>query len=80
MMPQPHLTLSSPQMEQLYSLSLCSRDDCVMILSRYQWNLQQASRYLIRMVREDRTGGGERKRKDGERGTPPAAMERRGGV
>ncbi|XP_029615810.1 non-receptor tyrosine-protein kinase TNK1 isoform X1 [Salmo trutta] len=68
------------KMEQLYSLSLCSRDDCVMILSRYQWNLQQASRYLIRMVREDRTGGGERKRKDGERGTPPAAMERRGGV
>uniref|UniRef100_A0A4W5PKY4 Tyrosine kinase, non-receptor, 1 n=1 Tax=Hucho hucho TaxID=62062 RepID=A0A4W5PKY4_9TELE len=65
------------KMEQLYSLSLCSRDDCVMILSRYQWNLQLASRYLIRMVREDRTGG---KRKDGERGTPPAAMERRGGV
>uniref|UniRef100_A0AAZ3PQ46 Non-specific protein-tyrosine kinase n=1 Tax=Oncorhynchus tshawytscha TaxID=74940 RepID=A0AAZ3PQ46_ONCTS len=68
------------KMEQLYSLSLCSRDDCVMILSRYQWNLQLASRYLIRMVREDRTGGGERKRKDGERGTPPVAMARRGGV
>ncbi|XP_018526963.1 non-receptor tyrosine-protein kinase TNK1 [Lates calcarifer] len=36
------------KLEQLYSLSLCSRDDCLRILSRYQWNLQLASRYLIR--------------------------------
>uniref|UniRef100_A0A3Q2Y024 Tyrosine kinase, non-receptor, 1 n=1 Tax=Hippocampus comes TaxID=109280 RepID=A0A3Q2Y024_HIPCM len=33
------------KMEQLYSLSLCSREDCLRILSRYQWNLQLASRY-----------------------------------
>ncbi|XP_041738396.2 activated CDC42 kinase 1-like [Coregonus clupeaformis] len=68
------------KMEHLYSLSLCSRDHCAMILSRYQWDLEQASRYLIRMVREDRTGGGERKRRDGEREASPAAMERQGGV
>ncbi|XP_041723922.2 activated CDC42 kinase 1 [Coregonus clupeaformis] len=68
------------KMEQLYSLSLCSRDDCLRILSRYQWDLQLASRYLFRMVREERTGGGERERRDGEREAPPAAMERRGGV
>uniref|UniRef100_H3CXQ8 Tyrosine kinase, non-receptor, 1 n=1 Tax=Tetraodon nigroviridis TaxID=99883 RepID=H3CXQ8_TETNG len=36
------------KLEQLYSLSLCSRDDCLRILSKYQWNLQLASRYLIR--------------------------------
>ncbi|XP_035004287.2 non-receptor tyrosine-protein kinase TNK1 [Hippoglossus stenolepis] len=46
--------------EQLYSLSLCSRDDCLRILSRYQWNLQLASRYLIRSSREDRPGTAER--------------------
>ncbi|XP_034146739.1 non-receptor tyrosine-protein kinase TNK1 isoform X2 [Esox lucius] len=40
------------KMEQLYSLSLCSRDDCFRILSRHQWDLQAASRYLIRVVRE----------------------------
>ncbi|XP_071234269.1 non-receptor tyrosine-protein kinase TNK1-like [Salvelinus alpinus] len=67
------------KMEQLHSLSLCSRDDCLRILSRYQWDLQLASRYLFRMVREERTGGGgERERRDGEREAPPAAMERRG--
>ncbi|XP_060951771.1 non-receptor tyrosine-protein kinase TNK1 [Limanda limanda] len=48
--------------EQLYSLSLCSRDDCLRILSRYQWNLQGASRYLIRSSREDRTSSAERER------------------
>ncbi|XP_056156314.1 non-receptor tyrosine-protein kinase TNK1 isoform X2 [Lampris incognitus] len=42
------------KLEQLYSLSLCSREDCLRILSKYQWNLQLASRYLIRMTREDR--------------------------
>lgn len=45
-----------PQVEQLYSLSLCSRDDCFRILSKHQWNLQQASRYLIRWSREDKAG------------------------
>ncbi|KAK7909841.1 hypothetical protein WMY93_014525 [Mugilogobius chulae] len=43
------------KLEQLYSLSLCSREDCARILSRYQWNLQLASRYLIRWSRDDRT-------------------------
>ncbi|XP_033839485.1 non-receptor tyrosine-protein kinase TNK1 [Periophthalmus magnuspinnatus] len=42
------------KLEQLYSLSLCSRDDCVRILSKYQWNLQLASRYLLRWSRDDR--------------------------
>uniref|UniRef100_A0A4W5QF96 Tyrosine kinase, non-receptor, 1 n=1 Tax=Hucho hucho TaxID=62062 RepID=A0A4W5QF96_9TELE len=41
------------KMEQLYSLSLCSRDDCLRILSRYQWDLQLASRYLyLRSLRD----------------------------
>ncbi|XP_029530511.2 activated CDC42 kinase 1-like [Oncorhynchus nerka] len=66
------------KMQQLHSLSLCSRDDCLRILSRYQWDLQLASRYLFRMVQEERTGGGERERRDREREAPPAAMERRG--
>lgn len=57
----------SSQLEQLYSLSLCSKEDCVRVLSRYQWNLQEASRYLIRWSRE---GTAERER-------PPANAERR---
>ncbi|XP_071755110.1 non-receptor tyrosine-protein kinase TNK1 [Centroberyx gerrardi] len=58
------------KLEQLYSLSLCSREDCLRILSKYQWNLQLASRYLIRMSREDRPGPGERER-------PQISSERR---
>ncbi len=54
--------MMSFQLEQLYSLSLCSREDCLRILSRYQWNLQLASRYLIRWSREDRPSTGERER------------------
>ncbi|XP_072315269.1 non-receptor tyrosine-protein kinase TNK1 [Eucyclogobius newberryi] len=50
------------KLEQLYSLSLCSREDCVRILSKYQWNLQLASRYLIRWSRDDRPGPSERDR------------------
>ncbi|XP_039997417.1 non-receptor tyrosine-protein kinase TNK1 isoform X2 [Xiphias gladius] len=50
------------KLEQLYSLSLCSREDCLRILSRYQWNLQVASRYLIRWSRDDRPSPGERER------------------
>lgn len=45
-----------PQLDQLYSLSLCSREDCLRILSKYQWNLQLASRYLIRWSREEKAG------------------------
>ncbi|XP_070786384.1 non-receptor tyrosine-protein kinase TNK1 [Enoplosus armatus] len=58
------------KLEQLYSLSLCSREDCLRILSRYQWNLQVASRYLIRWSRDDRSGPGERER-------PTISTERR---
>uniref|UniRef100_A0A668AF04 Tyrosine kinase, non-receptor, 1 n=1 Tax=Myripristis murdjan TaxID=586833 RepID=A0A668AF04_9TELE len=58
------------KLEQLYSLSLCSRDDCVRILSKYQWNLQLASRYVIRMTREERLAPGERER-------PQISTERR---
>ncbi|KAL4631490.1 activated CDC42 kinase 1-like [Arapaima gigas] len=36
------------KVEQLYFMSLCSRDDCYRILSRYRWDLQLASRYLLR--------------------------------
>ncbi|XP_030193943.1 non-receptor tyrosine-protein kinase TNK1 [Gadus morhua] len=43
------------KLERLYSMSLCSRDDCVRILSRYQWNLEPASRCLLRLTREDRS-------------------------
>ncbi|KAM7377331.1 hypothetical protein PAMA_013899 [Pampus argenteus] len=57
------------KLEQLYSLSLCSRDDCLRILARYQWNLQLASRYLIRWSRDDRPGP--------ERDRPPISTERR---
>ncbi|XP_061665263.1 non-receptor tyrosine-protein kinase TNK1 isoform X3 [Syngnathoides biaculeatus] len=52
------------KLEQLYSLSLCSREDCLRILTRYQWNLQLASRYLIRWSRDDRSASGERDRGD----------------
>ena len=45
------------QLERLYSMSLCSKEDCVRILSKYQWNLEPASRYLLRMTREDRIPG-----------------------
>lgn len=45
---------SHVQLEQLYSLSLCSREDCLRVLSKYQWNLQMASRYLIRWSRDER--------------------------
>ncbi|KAK2863139.1 hypothetical protein Q5P01_002672 [Channa striata] len=55
------------KLEQLYSLSLCSREDCLKILSRSQWNLQVASRYLIRWSRD---GSGERER-------PQISTERR---
>uniref|UniRef100_A0A3P8T668 Tyrosine kinase, non-receptor, 1 n=1 Tax=Amphiprion percula TaxID=161767 RepID=A0A3P8T668_AMPPE len=56
------------KLEHLYSLSLCSREDCLRILSKYQWNLQHASRYLIRSTRDDRPG---------ERERPPISAERR---
>ncbi|XP_029310776.1 non-receptor tyrosine-protein kinase TNK1 [Cottoperca gobio] len=56
------------KLEQLYSLSLCSRENCLKVLSRYQWNLQLASRYLIRWSRDDRPG---------ERERPPVTTERR---
>ncbi|XP_054457096.1 non-receptor tyrosine-protein kinase TNK1 isoform X2 [Anoplopoma fimbria] len=50
------------KLEQLYLLSLCSREDCLKILSRYHWNLQMASSYLLRWSRDER---------------PPASTERR---
>ncbi|KAG7496667.1 non-receptor tyrosine-protein kinase TNK1 [Solea senegalensis] len=42
--------------EHLYSLSLCSKEDCLRILARYQWNLELASRHLLRWSREERPG------------------------
>ncbi|KAM8881698.1 non-receptor tyrosine-protein kinase TNK1 [Synchiropus picturatus] len=50
------------KLEQLYSLSLCSKEDCFKVLTRYQWNLQLASRYLLRWSREERPSAGERER------------------
>ncbi|KAL7876035.1 hypothetical protein AOLI_G00109980 [Acnodon oligacanthus] len=38
--------------EQLYHMNQCSREDCYKILSRYNWDLQQASRFLFRMARD----------------------------
>ncbi|XP_037532182.1 non-receptor tyrosine-protein kinase TNK1 [Nematolebias whitei] len=55
------------KVEQLYLLSLCSKEDCFKILSRHQWDLQQASRYLIRMTREERAGPSERPQISAER-------------
>ncbi|XP_077445070.1 non-receptor tyrosine-protein kinase TNK1 isoform X2 [Stigmatopora argus] len=49
------------KLEQLYSLSLCSKEDCLRLLDRYQWNLQLASRYLIRWSRDDRSASAERR-------------------
>ncbi|XP_075906716.1 non-receptor tyrosine-protein kinase TNK1 [Nelusetta ayraudi] len=51
------------KLEQLYSLSLCSKEDCLRILSRYQWNLQQASRYLIRFSQDERPAPSDRDRR-----------------
>ncbi|XP_063043454.1 non-receptor tyrosine-protein kinase TNK1 [Engraulis encrasicolus] len=39
---------------QLYSMGLCSREDCNRILSRHKWDLEQSSRYLFRWAQEDR--------------------------
>ena len=57
----------SSQFEQLYRLGLCSKEDCMRVLTKYQWNLELASRYLIRWSRE---GSGERER-------PQVSTERR---
>lgn len=38
--------------EQLYHMNQCSREECHRILARYNWDLQGASRYIIRMGRE----------------------------
>lgn len=58
------------KLEQLYSLSICSKEECLKILSKYQWNLQMASRYLFRWSRDDRLGPGDRER-------PQVSTERR---
>uniref|UniRef100_A0A3P9KN01 Tyrosine kinase non receptor 1 n=1 Tax=Oryzias latipes TaxID=8090 RepID=A0A3P9KN01_ORYLA len=50
------------KLEQLYSLSLCSKEDCNKILTLHQWNLQHASRYLMRWSREDRAAASDRER------------------
>ncbi|KAG5260943.1 hypothetical protein AALO_G00298250 [Alosa alosa] len=42
------------KMEQLYFMSLCSKEDCYRVLSRHKWDLQQASRFLLRMAKEGR--------------------------
>ncbi|KAM9501828.1 non-receptor tyrosine-protein kinase TNK1 isoform 2-T2 [Clarias gariepinus] len=41
--------------EQLYYMNQCSREDCHKILARYNWDLQQASRFVIRMAAERRS-------------------------
>ncbi|XP_060791572.1 non-receptor tyrosine-protein kinase TNK1 isoform X2 [Neoarius graeffei] len=41
--------------EQLYHMNQCSREDCHKILARYNWDLQQASRFVIRMATERRS-------------------------
>ncbi|XP_035263543.1 non-receptor tyrosine-protein kinase TNK1 [Anguilla anguilla] len=55
--------------EQLYFMSMCSREDCIRILSRHQWDLQQASRYLLRLAREGDRGGGGGGEREGLAGT-----------
>ncbi|PWA28853.1 hypothetical protein CCH79_00012971 [Gambusia affinis] len=58
------------KVKQLYSLSLCSAEDCMKVLEKHQWNLEHASRYLLWVTREDRLGAGERDR-------PQISAERR---
>ncbi|XP_032439440.1 non-receptor tyrosine-protein kinase TNK1 [Xiphophorus hellerii] len=58
------------KVKQLHSFSLCPVDICVKILDKHQWNLEHASRYLLRMNREDRPGAGDRDR-------PQISAERR---
>ncbi|KAK7170645.1 hypothetical protein R3I94_000748 [Phoxinus phoxinus] len=41
--------------DQLYYMNQCSREDCQKILSRYNWDLHVASRYVFRLVK-DREG------------------------
>ncbi|XP_037832454.1 non-receptor tyrosine-protein kinase TNK1 isoform X2 [Kryptolebias marmoratus] len=55
------------KVEQLYLLSLCNKEDCFKILSIHQWDLQQASRYLIRLSRDDRPGPSDRPQISAER-------------
>ncbi|KAB5579379.1 hypothetical protein PHYPO_G00194380 [Pangasianodon hypophthalmus] len=43
------------KVEQLYYMNQCSREDCHKILARYNWDLQQASRFVIRMATERRS-------------------------
>lgn len=57
------IVIASRQLEQLYSLSLCSREDCHRLLSRYHWNLQLASRYLIRYSQDERPAPSDRDRR-----------------
>lgn len=40
------------QAEQLYHMNQYSREDCHKILARYNWDLQQASRFVLRMAKE----------------------------
>ncbi|KAL2079731.1 hypothetical protein ACEWY4_025475 [Coilia grayii] len=58
---------------QLYSIGLCSKEDCNRILSRHKWDLQLSSRYLFRWAKDDR--GRERGR---EKDTMDPALDRRG--
>ncbi|XP_008319831.1 non-receptor tyrosine-protein kinase TNK1 [Cynoglossus semilaevis] len=50
------------KLERLFSLSLCSREDCLRILNKYQWNLEMASRYLLRLPPNDHPGPADRER------------------
>lgn len=50
-----HPLLCSIQAEQLYHMNQCSREDCHKILARYNWDLQMASRFVIRMATERRS-------------------------
>lgn len=38
--------------DQLYYMKQCTREECQKILARYNWDLQVASRYIFRMVKD----------------------------
>ncbi|XP_030636356.1 non-receptor tyrosine-protein kinase TNK1 [Chanos chanos] len=40
--------------DQLFFMNVCSREDCHKILSRYKWDLQLASRHVLRKNRDER--------------------------
>lgn len=49
--------------DQLFYMNQCSREECQKLLARYNWDLQLASRHIIRVIKDrDRTREGSERR------------------